>query len=289
MALLEEQLETSQKLLEVIEVRFSNAGATAVDVYQQREQLASVRAQIPPAREGLALLEHQLAVLLGEAPGHPSPTGLENLPVLPPLPETGVPADLIRNRPDLRAAIRRIGAADHRLAIAIADRYPSLRLSAEAGHQDSSLKYLFRDWIWNLTASITGPIVDAGRRKAEVERNRAVLQERLLDFEKTGLTALREVEDALVQEYHQQQLIDELDKQRALARSAYEAGRSRYLSGVGNFLTVLTEIQALQRVERSLISARKTLIDRRIALCQALGGTWTQNLTLPTGPATGAL
>ena len=281
LSLLDEQTTVNRKILEVIETRYTNGLASAVEVYQQREQLASVLAQVPPARNRQALLSHQLAVLQGLAPTSPPPrTGIQ-LPELPALPQTGLPLDLLQERPDVQAAALAVTATDYRLGAAIANRYPALRLNAGAGYQTLELSDLFSNWIWNLAANIAGPIFDGGARKAEAERNRALLEERLAAYEKVVLIAIREVEDALVSEGHQRELIARLAEQTALARSALEAAQMRYASGVGNFLTVLTEIQAVQRAERSLIAARSGLVGNRIELYRALGGDWTTQLEPP--------
>ncbi len=92
------------------------------------------------------------------------------------------------------------------------------------------------------------------------------------------LGAMREVEDALTQEHYQHKRIERLEEQLALARKAHDAGQARYLRGVGNFLTLLTETQAVQRVERSLLNSRLGLVSYRIDLYLALGGTWTGQL-----------
>ncbi|MDJ0840319.1 MAG: efflux transporter outer membrane subunit [Acidobacteriota bacterium] len=285
LTLLEEQIEVNRKFLEVIEARFANGVASAVDVFQQRENLASIQAQIPSARLSLELLEHQLATLAGEAPLTPAPEERRTLPELPPLPSLGVPADLLQNRPDVRAAMLRVAAADHRVAVAVADQYPSLRLTGEAGFQADELGDLFSDFVWSAAASLIGPIFDAGRRQAEVDRTEAVVVERLAVYEAVLLDALREVEDALTSEHRRGQLIERLENQQGLAEKALEAAGARYLRGVGNYLTVLTETQALQRVQRELINARQARVLDRIDLYMALGGTWTENLTGPAGIA----
>lgn len=272
LALLERQAEVNRQLLQVIEARFANGGATAVDVFQQREQLASVAAQVPPARARLATSEHLLATLTGQAPRLAWVTPSDAPPELAELPALGLPAELLEHRPDVRAARARIVAQDHRLGAALADRYPSLRLSASSGDQATAVGDFFSHWLWSLAGNLLEPVLDGGRRKAEVARNRAVLEQLVATYEQSVLDGLREVENSLVQEREQRELNTRLRAQYELAQSAYEAGRARYLAGVGNFLTVLTELQAVQRIERALLSARFGLVTNRVALHQALGG-----------------
>ena len=281
LALFAEQVNTSREFLDVIEARFANGAASAVEVFQQREQLASIRAQIPPVEASLAVLSNQLAVLLGRPPRETVAAPLERFPDLPPLPEPGAPMDLLQNRPDLRGAAHRILAADHRVAAAVAARYPSLRLGGDTGYNAVRISDLFSNWIWSLVASVTGPILDGKARKAEVVRTSAVLEEAVYSYEHILLTAVREVEDAYILEKRQHELIERLETQLSLAQSALDAGQNRFLQGVGDFLTVLTEIQAVQRVERSIISAKSELVSIRIGLYQALGGPWTADLEPP--------
>jgi len=281
LALLSDQVAINEKLLSVIETRFANGVAGAVEVFQQRESLAAVRSQVPQARRTLDELSHLLAVLVGEAPMTSPPGDQQSLPELPPMPATGLPTDLLQNRPDIMAASLRVRAADHRIGVAIADQYPSFRLSGDTGYQSTELSDLLSGWVWSLAGSLTGPIFDAGRRRAEVDRTRAVLDERLASYEATVLQALREVEDALSNERNQQVFIARLAEQLELAERARKAAESRYLRGVGDYLTVLQTTQAAQGVAQQLVRARVTVIADRIDLYLALGGQWTLDSEWP--------
>ena len=280
LAVLAEQVAVNEKLLAVIEARFANGVAGAVEVFQQRENLAAVEAQIPRAERTLAELSHLLATLVGEAPATAVPGTREELPVLPALPRTGVPTELLSNRPDIRAAALRVRAADHRVGVAIADQYPSFRLSGDGGFQATEIGDLFSNWVWSLAGNLAGPIFDAGRRRAEVTRTDAVLAERLASYEQVVLDALREVEDALAGERNQSELIRRLERQLELARQAERAAETRYLRGVGDYLTVLATVNAVQRVEQELVGARSTAVSDRIDLYLALGSSWRDDLEI---------
>ncbi|CAM2009964.1 efflux transporter outer membrane subunit [Acanthopleuribacter pedis] len=276
--LLNEQKAVSQNFLKVVELRFGQALSSAVDVYQQRRNLASIEAQIPTAQQQLQLGLHQLAVLLGQTPGSMSPDALGALADVDPLPRLGLPADLLQHRPDVRAAALRLTAADYRVGVAIANRFPSLTLSGEPGFQATDLSDLFSNWVWRIAGNITGPIFDAGRRKAEVERQRAVLEAAISSYEQTVLTALREVEDAALRDRTQRAFLETLVQQRTHAEKALEAAQSRYVRGVGNYLTVLTELSALQNIQRTELTAKRTLLDHRVSLHLALGGLWSREI-----------
>lgn len=281
--LLAEQLEANETYLELIELRFEQGLSSALDVFQQRQQVAATRAQVPLVESRLAVLEHQLAILLGKPPkaGVAALDPRAELPDLPPLPDLGLPAELVTRRPDVRAVQLRVEGADHRIAAAIADRFPAIRLTARTGFQASDVGDLFSNWIWNLAAGIAGPIFDGGRRAAEVERTKAVREEILASYAQVVLRAFKEVEDALVQESKQRAHLAELTIQLELARSTLTEARNRYLAGLTDYLSVLTALRSLQQAEQSAVSARRQLVAYRIQLYRALGGTWPRELERP--------
>lgn len=282
--LLHQQEDVSKTFLDLIELRFSQGRSTAVEVYQQREQLASIRTDIPAARSQLEFSEHQLAVLLGR-----SPTGFHaderaGFPKLPPLPMTGAPAALLQRRPDVASALTRVIAADYRVGAAIADKYPALRLTARTQLQGNDIGDAFSNWLWNLAGSLALPILDGGRRQAEIERTRAVVDERVAQYESAALNAIREVENALTQESRQREYLDALNIELDESRRAFEESRNRFRDGVGDYLSVLTSLLTTQRIERQLIAARRGLLEYRIDLYIALGGSWMETLA-PETPA----
>lgn len=280
---LERQIEVNESFLEVLQLRFGQGQATAVDVNQQLQLVLGARAEIALTRSGQVVLSDRLAVLVGRPPSRVDPGKRVELPELPPLPGTGVPSELLQRRPDLRAAQRRVEAADHRVAAAIADRYPSLRLTAAVTSEPGEINDWALDPIWNLAAGLTAPIFDGGRRAAEVERQRGVMAELVSDYGKTVLTAFVEVQDALVQEREQRERIARLTEQLAAAELALSQARDRYSHGVADFLTVLTSLGSQQQVELTLLDARRQLLSHRVQLCRALGGAWTVELERPEG------
>jgi NodT family efflux transporter outer membrane factor (OMF) lipoprotein len=278
LALFREQLAVNEEYLRLVELRFSQGLASAVEVFQQRLQVAATRNQIPQAETSLAVLENLLSVLSCRAPDHAQIPAGDDLPALPELPAMGVPADLVRNRPDVRAAELRLFAADRRVAIAVADRFPSLRFSSTAGVRSTGVSDLLDRWFVNLVGNLAGPIFDGGRRAAEEERTRAVLDERLGAWQLAVLTAVREVEDALVQEQGQRAVQEGVRQQIELTRQTLDRARSRYLNGLSDYLNVLTSLQNLQRLERTELQGRRQLLANRVRLLLALGGSWVERL-----------
>ncbi len=276
--LLTQQLKVNETLLELVELRFRKSLATALDVFQQRQLVAQSKAQIPLVEQSERELLNELALLLGRAPfAAPSISASElSLPVDPP--PAGIPALLLENRPDIRAALRRLEAADWDTAAARADRLPALRLTAQAAYQADEWRILFDNWVVNLAANLTAPLLDGGRRKAEVQRQVAVVEEKVATYSRLVLSAMREVEDSLVGEQKLREHIDGLERQLSAAQNALNEARSRYRSGLSDYLPVLTQLLAVQGLERTRIQRQAEFLVARVNLYRAVGGSWTDQL-----------
>ena len=277
LALLRGQLESSADQVRLLELRFETGQATSLDVLQQREQLAALRTLEPRMEAALATGRHQLAVLLGRPPQVTDDFDSSGLPPLPALPDTGLPADLLAKRPDVRAALNAVRAENERAAAALADRLPALRLTASAGYAAPDAAELFDNWLWNIAGNLLAPVLDGGRRRAEVERSRAVARERLARCGEVFLNAMREVEDALVNESKQSELIARQAQQHDVARQTLKQARFRYERGLSDYLSVLTALGREQSVARDLVTARRDYLSYRIQLYRALGGNWMQS------------
>ena len=282
--LLDEQIETNEKFLQSLRARFGGAGGAAADVLQQEQLLEATRAEKLAAEAQRDVLRHQLAILLGRPP-RAAPADARDLPSLPPLPHTGLPAALVQQRPDVRGAFLRLQAAHHDVAAAVADRFPRLSLSARAETSDPDTHNLFKNWIASLGANLTAPLFDGHLRAAEVQRTRAVASERLHAYGQEILRAFAEVEDALVQERQQAQFLEKLGRQVELARGAAELTLDRYVRAGGDFLRMLTARQSYQTLQRRHLQAQRELIEFRINLYRALGGGWDLKRPTPAPPS----
>ena len=278
--LLNEQIKTDEDYLEVITLKFRRGQASATDVLQQRQLVESAKGERVLVESDAQVLEHELAVLLGRAPGSISPTAPQLLPELPPLPRTGVPAAWLRMRPDVRAAELRVQAADRRVAAAIADQFPRLSISAGAGTSAERTHDLFDNWLASIAANLVAPLFDGGARRAEVERTRAAVSQQLNSYGAVVLTSLKEVEDALAREARQGQYLQSLRKQLELSRQSTDQTRDSYMKGTMDFTRYLTTLLSHQRLQRTYLQAQRQLVDFRIDLHRALGGS----LRLPRPP-----
>jgi multidrug efflux system outer membrane protein len=277
--LLLEQLRINETLQELVELRFRKSLATALDVFQQRQLVEGSRAQLPLVEQTERQLLHELALLLGRMPfSAPSITATE-LSIPADLPSAGIPVMLLKRRPDIRAAMRRLEAADWNVSAARADRLPSISLTARAAYQDDEWRLLFDNWILNLAGNLTAPLLDGGIRKAEVRRQVAIVEENIAAYSQLVLSAMREVEDALVSEQKLREFLDGQNNQLKAAQNALNEARLRYRSGLSDYLPVLTQLLVVQELERNRIQRQAELLVARVTLYRALGGSWTDRLT----------
>ena len=213
-----------------------------------------------------------MAVLLARSPQK----GLEytgaGLPELPPLPYTGIPSELVRRRSDVRSAFNRLKAADSEVAAAISSCYPRITLNASLPSTEDDYYDIFDNWARSFTGSLVAPLLDAGRRRAEVERNRAARKQHLFEYGQAILTSFQEVEDALVREKKQLERIRSIREQLELARKTHRQERLEYYNGMGEYTDVLNALAEIQSLHRELVSARLQRLEYRIALYRALAG-----------------
>jgi len=271
-AIVREQLRTDLRYESLVRLRRRQGQAGAGDVLQQQQHTEAARGDLARLEARRTLLVHALAYLAGTSPQQftlPTPAQLRELP---PLPDAGLPVDLIRRRPDVRAAKLRVAAADRRTAAAIADRFPRLRLSLQGQTSATAVPELFSTWLASLAAGLTAPVLDGGRRRAEVERSRAAAAELLHRYGDACLRALREVEDALEQERRQRQILSSLEKQFALAKRVLDRVRDNYVYGQVEYLRVLDALRAYHSLQRACTRARGELFADRVALYRALAG-----------------
>ncbi|MAE67972.1 MAG: hypothetical protein CMJ18_27270 [Phycisphaeraceae bacterium] len=279
---LEAQIRTNDQVLDVIEVRFRQARSRAEDVLRQRNLVESSRGELILAQRDIQVALHQLAALTGLPPGafasgeHPALIGV------PPLPDAGLPAEILRRRPDVRSAYRAVQAADRRTAEAIADRYPRVSLSASAD-TTGEWRDLFDNWAATLAGNLVQPLMDGGRRKAEVERVLAVTSESINRYGEVVVAALREVADALERERRQAEYVVSLSKQLDTSSLVIERIRDSYINGQTDYLSVLDALTSRQSLEVRHVRARRDWIGFRIDFCRAIAGAWS--LERP-GPAT---
>jgi NodT family efflux transporter outer membrane factor (OMF) lipoprotein len=275
-----EQLDANEQLMELVQLRYEAGSASALEVLQQRQQLAATQALLPAAEHGIRRTTYRLAVLIGANPAElaNSLTAGNTLPTVPPPPAVGTPADLLRNRPDVAAAAARVDAAVANRKGTVRDALPTLGVSANVGWQYFSQG----DWkstdIWGIGASASVPLFNGGRVYSQSKAAQASERASIESARRTVLSAVQEVEDALLFEDQAAAELVATETRREAARLAYEDARERYIHGLADLTTVLTTLTAWQNAELSWLTAQRTRIGARIQLHDALGGPWTRTL-----------
>lgn len=273
LSLVNEQVETNEQVLSLLRNRFGRGQIQAVDILRQQQLLEATIEQKLNAEERIAILKNRFAVLTGRVPTEniaPNPTLADELP---PIPETGVPLELVERRPDVRAAYNQLLAADRDVASAISNQYPRLSLRVNTSTFQNSATSLFEDFALSFAGNLITPIFLGRELQAEVNRTEAVQMELLYNYGQAVLTAFREVEDALIREEKQHQRIESINRQVELAQRAYDQLRVQYLNGAVNYLDVLTALNEVQQLQRDQLSSELDLLQFRIALYRALSGS----------------
>jgi NodT family efflux transporter outer membrane factor (OMF) lipoprotein len=278
LALTEKSIASFADTVVRVESRYRVGLVPAVDMYQARQSLSGAQAARYLFEARLAEAEHAIAVLLGRYPERNPDGSLEQLPSAPDLFAVGIPADLISQRPDLQAALQRVEAADSRVAVAIADRFPSISLSGGYGsiRQDVTAG-LIKGEFWSLLGNLAMPLVDGGRRRAEVDRQGAALREAVAAYQQKVLSAFQEVENALVNNFATGQRVEHLAETAQATGATLRLTTARYLAGLTDYLPVLTSQRTDFDVSNRLLAAQRQLLTDRISLARALGGSWMQD------------
>jgi multidrug efflux system outer membrane protein len=279
LAIAEASLAAQKETYDLTRWRQQAGLVSQLDEAQALTALEQTRAGLPSLRTAISEARNRLAILLGRPPGELDARVSANgaIPVAAEAVSTGIPADTLRQRPDVRAAERRLAAQTARLGEAEAARYPSFRLSGSLGLESLTLGSLFGSSAatHSLLAGITAPIFDAGRIRSNIAVQDAVLEQSRLGYQAAVLTALEDVENALVGLANTRQRQVQLARATDSARSALEIAQNRYASGLADFQAVLDSQRTLLNLEDQLASGTGETSNAQIRLYKALGGGWT--------------
>ncbi|MDD5678968.1 MAG: efflux transporter outer membrane subunit [Kiritimatiellae bacterium] len=254
---------------------------TQLDVDQAKLSLEQARAELSTLRTSLEKAKHRLAVLVGQPPGQLKELLAEPKVVpAPPLDiAVGVPADLLRRRPDIRRAERQLAAQTAQIGVAQASRYPDFSLLGSIGLESLSLGTLYNAGARaaQAAANAAWTLFDGGALRQTVEVQTALQEEAFGFYEATVLTALEDVENALVAYANEQERRHALQAAVQAGQSAFSLARNQYSSGLVNFQTVLDTQRTLLSVQDLLAASDATVTSDLIRLYKALGGGWTSH------------
>ncbi|MDE2655768.1 MAG: efflux transporter outer membrane subunit [Gemmatimonadota bacterium] len=274
--------ETADVLLEreeLADTRYESGLITSQELYQVRQELLNTQAVLPQLESQLVNAEGRLAVLMGgfrDKLDRVLPGSLAPVPSADPV-AAGVPADLLLQRPDVRASALRLEAARHSIGVRKAELLPSLSLSGTIGVQAAEADGLFNvdQWFRNLLGNLTAPIFQGGRLRNNVAAAEAAFQQAAAAYGRTVVTAVHEVEAALAALQNEGRRYDYLTSQLEEANASVALQLERYSSGVAGYTDYLDALRSRLNVESTLAGSRRDLALARLAVHRALGGDWT--------------
>lgn len=279
LAIAQRNLASQQETLQLTDWRVQAGLATSLVLEQARANTQQTAAQIPQLQAALAQSRHSLAVLTGQAPGALDALLASERPVPQPPPDLAlaIPAETLRQRPDVRVAEERIAAALSRLAQADAARYPSFRLGGSVGLSALTLGALTNgaSVAAALLGSVSVPLLDGGAARAQVRVQEATLEQARTHYEATVLTALQEVEDALVALRGDRERLLRLQEAAQAAGNAALLAQHRYRSGLIDFQSLLETQRTLLSTQDGVASTAASVAADHVRLYKALGGGWS--------------
>ena len=293
LAIAQENIKAQQDTLEITRARFDAGLTSELDVTQAASQLATTQSQLPSLETSLKQGMHRLGVLTGQAPGAllAELSTAAPIPTAPPEVLVGLPAELLRRRPDVRQAERQLAAATARVGVATADLYPKLSLTGALGLESVKLADLPQgaSRFWSVGPTLSWPIFDAGRIRANIAVQDARTEQQLSTYEQTVLKALEDVENALVAYSREQMRRVKLADAVAANQQSVALANELYRTGLGTFLNVLDSQRALFASQSDLAQSEATISTNMVALYKALGGGWETLAPTPEGQNTRAV
>ncbi|MEW6269092.1 MAG: efflux transporter outer membrane subunit [Thermodesulfobacteriota bacterium] len=278
LAVARSNLDSQGQIVELTRIRFEGGIASSLDVAQAESVHASTRTIIPPFEAALAQQLNRLSVLLGENPGgiaaelaQPAP-----IPAPPATLTVALPADVVRQRPDVRRAERDLAAQTARIGVATGDLYPRLTLLGTFGFDATKAADLFQgpSRAYSVGPAVTWNVFDAGRIRSLIGAEEARTAQALARYEQTILLALEEVENALVAfgrlREEREATLDAIDA----ASLSLELSTALYKDGVADFQNVLDAQRTVLQFEDQLARVDGALVQSLVQLYRALGGGW---------------
>ncbi len=272
-------IQVQEKTLELVTSRENSGLGTEMDVQRADSILSSTRSKIPPLRAGLTAAQNRLAVLMGQKPGtvDKSLSHTKNVPTIEAKVAVGVPAATLRRRPDIRRAERELAAQTARIGEATSDLFPKFRLLGSVGLEtiEHETEFFHPDYgFWSIGPSVSWNIFDAGAIRRNIEIQSARQKQKLINYEKTVLSALEETENALTQFAREQERRMELKSAVRSAKKAEKLVRDKYKAGLVRFTAVLDAQRSLLSYRDKLAQSKGEVTSNLISVYKALGGGW---------------
>jgi NodT family efflux transporter outer membrane factor (OMF) lipoprotein len=268
-------LEVQQDTYEILADRFNIGLGNGLAVQQARYNLESTRAEIPTLEAGLESARNALSVLAGEIPGSLQIPDIDRIPQSDLVLE-GIPADLLRRRPDVQRAERELAAQTARIGVAVADLYPKFTLTGSIGLASLEASTFFESdsGKYSIIPGIRWPIFYSGSIRNNIKVQEAVQEQYLYAYESAVLKAVQEVRDALMDYHKEKERRTSLRGAVEAARAAEELARDQYRNGLADFNNVLDAQRSLLSFQEQLAVSEGTVSRNAVRLYKALGGGW---------------
>jgi len=283
LAIADTNLKSQQETYSLVESQYQAGIGSELDVKQALYTLESVRSKIPAMRTALEEAMNRIAVLLGQRPGelHAKLQGQSEIPVSSEDLTVGFPADTLRNRPDIRMAEQEVALRTAEVGVATAELYPKFTLLGTIALDSLSggdfLTASSRSW--SISPGFSWKLFDAGAIRRSIEVKSAIQEQALIQYQSSVLTALEEVENALVAYAQELELRKTLTSGVDAARDAVKLAQDQYFSGLVDFYDVLDAQRSLFSFEDELAKSNGTVASDMVRLYKVLGGGWREQVT----------
>jgi len=272
-------IDLQKQTLVLTRARFEAELTSELDVHQALTNLATTEAGLPVLETGVAIAVYRLGVLLGLEPAalRDELSAPGTLPQVPEKTFVGVPADILRRRPDLRAAERRLAAQTARIGVAAAELYPRLTLAGTLGLEATDINHAFdgRSVTYGFGPAVRWNIFDGLRNLNRIAAQEAATHQAYVSYQQALLVALQDVESALVAYKSEQVRRDALVRADEAARSAVRLARTRYEDGLADFQSVLDAQRSLVTLDNAVAQSQGQVAVNLVAVYKALGGGWS--------------
>ncbi len=273
-----ENLTAQEHSVDLTRKLFSGGLNSKLDVANAEALVATIRSEVPALESAVRQTIYSLSVLLAREPaGLLDELSIEApIPVTPPEVPIGLPSELLRRRPDIRRAEAQLHGATARIGVAVADLFPKFALTGSLGTSGDKSASLVK-WdnrFYSVGPTVTWSLFDAGRIRANIKVQNEMEEQALLTYQKAMLTALNDVESALVAYVKEQQRRQALAEAVALNQEAVSLATQLYTQGQTDYLNVLSAQRSLYASQDSLVQSERTVATDLVAVYKALGGGW---------------
>jgi NodT family efflux transporter outer membrane factor (OMF) lipoprotein len=282
-AITREDVASARQFRDLVQQRYDRGLTNELDASLANRELARLQAEVAPLVAQMHAVQYSIAVLLGQYPEGLSAEldkpGL--IPALPAQVEPGLPLDLLKRRPDIQVAERRLAAATARIGVATADLFPRVALTAGVGTQSARVGDVPGSHIWSVGPSVYWPLLDFGSLDALVSVADLKTHEQFVSYQRTVFAAVRDADTAIGNFAAEEDRLQNLDVAMVASERAVSVASQRYDRGLTDFLNVVDAERQEYDLENEYAASQQSAADAFVSLYRALGGGWEQYQSVP--------